>query len=147
MKKKILLPLMENNITLDDRREVIKFLRKNEIYTQSKKVREFEQKWSKWLGVKYSIFVNSGSSANLLSIKALKIFNKNKNKNEIIVPTLTWISDIVSVIESGFKPVFVDIDPLTLSMNNKMVFEKIQKKLWQSSSLMLRDLMVLVKSF
>ena len=67
---------MENNITLDDRREVIKFLRKNEIYTQSKKVREFEQKWSKWLGVKYSIFVNSGSSANLLSIKALKIFNK-----------------------------------------------------------------------
>ena len=37
MKKKILLPLMENNITLDDRREVIKFLRKNEIYTQSKK--------------------------------------------------------------------------------------------------------------
>ncbi len=128
MKKKILLPLMENNITLDDRREVIKFLRKNEIYTQSKKVREFEQKWSKWLGVKYSIFVNSGSSANLLSIKALKIFNKNKNKNEIIVPTLTWISDIVSVIESGFKPVFVDIDPLTLSMDNKMVFEKITKK-------------------
>ena len=128
MKKKILLPHMENNITLDDRREVIKFLRKNEIYTQSKKVREFEQKWSKWLGVKYSIFVNSGSSANLLSIKALKIFNKNKNKNEIIVPTLTWISDIVSVIESGFKPVFVDIDPLTLSMDNKMVFEKITKK-------------------
>jgi len=128
MKKKILLPLMENNITLDDRREVIKFLRKNEIYTQSKKVREFEQKWSKWLGVKYSIFVNSGSSANLLSIKALKIFNKNKNKNEIIVPTLTWISDIVSVIESGFKPVFVDINPLTLSMDNKMVFEKITKK-------------------
>ena len=41
----------------------------------------------KWLGVKYSIFVNSGSSANLLSIKALKIFNKNKNKNEIIVRT------------------------------------------------------------
>ena len=39
-----------------------------------KKVREFEQKWSKWLGVKYSIFVNSGSSANLLSIKALKNF-------------------------------------------------------------------------
>ena len=127
MKKKILLPLMENNITLDDRREVIKFLSKNEIYTQSKKVSEFEQKWSKWLGVKYSIFVNSGSSANLLTIKALKIFNKNKNKNEIIVPTLTWISDIVSVIESGFKPVFVDIDPLTLSMDNEMVFEKITK--------------------
>ena len=53
------------------------------------------------------------------------------------MPTLTWISDIVSVIESGFKPVFVDIDPLTLSMDNKWYLKKLQK-LWQSSSLMLR---------
>ncbi len=128
MKKKLLLPLMDNNINLDDRKEAIKFLKNNKIFTQSKKVKEFEQKWSKWLGVKFSVFVNSGSSANLLAIKALKILNKNKSKNEVIVPTLTWISDIVSVIESGFKPVFVDIDPLTLSMDNKDVLAKITKK-------------------
>ena len=128
MKKFALLPLMHNNINLDDRKEAIQFLKKNNIYTQSKKVREFEKKWSKLLGVKYSVFVNSGSSANLLSIKALKILSGSKSKNEIIVPTLTWISDIVAVIESGFKPVFVDINPNTLSMDNSIVLKIITKK-------------------
>jgi len=126
--KNFLLPLMDNNINIDDRKEVIKFVKKNKIYTQSKKVIEFEKKWSKWLGVKYSVFVNSGSSANLLSMKALKILNNNPKKNEIIVPTLTWISDIVSVVESGFKPVFVDINPKTLSMDNSVILKKVTNK-------------------
>ena len=123
-----LLPLMDNNINLSDRNKIIQFVKTNKIYTQSKKVREFEKRWSKWLGVKYSVFVNSGSSANFLSIKALKIINKNKTKNEIIVPTLTWVSDIVSVIESGYKPVFVDINPRTLSMDETQILKKINKK-------------------
>ena len=97
-------PLMHNNFTRSDFSEVKKlFNKKNPILTQSKKVKEFEKKWSKWLGVKYSTFVNSGSSANYISISLLKIINKDKNKNEIIVPSLTWISDISSVILNGFK--------------------------------------------
>ena len=104
-------PLMHNNFSKSDFSEVKKlFNKKNPILTQSKKVSEFEKKWSKWLGVKYSTFVNSGSSANYISISLLKIINKNKNKNEIIVPSLTWISDISSVILNGYKPVFVDIN-------------------------------------
>ena len=52
--------LMFNNIELQDLKKVKSFLNKeNIILTQSKKVLEFERKWSKWLGVKYSIFVNS----------------------------------------------------------------------------------------
>ena len=68
-------PLMENNITSSDVNSLISFLKNNKkrIFTQSKKVIEFEKKWSKWLGTKYSIFVNSGSSANLLTLQALKI--------------------------------------------------------------------------
>ena len=77
-KNNFLLPLMDNNINLDDRNKIIQFVKTNKIYTQSKKVKEFENKWSKWLGVKYSVFVNSGSSSNFLSIKALKIINKKK---------------------------------------------------------------------
>ena len=127
-KNNFLLPLMDNNINLSDRNKIIQFVKNNKIYTQSKKVKEFEEKWSKWLGVKYSVFVNSGSSSNFLSIKALKIINKNKDKNEIIVPTLTWVSDIVSVIESGYKPVFVDINPRTLSMDEVQILKKINKK-------------------
>ena len=72
------------------------------------------------------MFVNSGSSANLLSIAALKI--KYPKGGEIIVPPLTWISDISSVIFFGFKPVFVDIDLDTLSMNTDEIISKISKK-------------------
>ena len=121
--------LMSNNFTKSDMNEVKKFINhKNITLTQSKKVKEFEKKWSRWLGVKYSVFVNSGSSANYITILALKIINKNKIKNEIIVPTLTWVSDINSVIMNGFKPVFVDINFSNLSMNVEEILKKISKK-------------------
>ena len=121
--------LMSNNFTKSDMNEVKKFINhKNITLTQSKKVKEFEKKWSRWLGVKYSVFVNSGSSANYITISALKIINKNKIKNEIIVPTLTWVSDINSVIMNGFKPVFVDINFSNLSMNVDEILKKISKK-------------------
>ena len=121
--------LMHNNFAKDDLLAVKNLLsQKNIILTQSKKVEKFENEWSKWLGVKYSTFVNSGSSANYITIKALQILNKNKNKNEIIVPTLTWVSDINSVIMNGFKPIFVDINLSNLSMNLEQVLKKINKR-------------------
>ncbi len=121
--------LMNNNYTNSDISVMKNFLKnKNIILTQSKKVEEFENKWSKWLGVKYSTFVNSGSSANFITISILKALNKKKEKNEIIVPSLTWVSDINSVIMNGYKPVFVDIDPATLSMSSQDVIKKINKK-------------------
>ena len=120
---------MDNNFTSSDISEVNKILKKkNIILTQSKKVDEFEKKWSKWLGVKYSTFVNSGSSANFISILLMKILSKNKTKNEIIVPTLTWVSDINSIIMNGFKPIFVDVNLENLSMNTDQVIKKINKK-------------------
>jgi len=119
-------PLMHNNLTASDRKAAIKLLKtKNIILTQSKNVKKFEQTWSKWLGAKYSVFVNSGSSANLLTISILRILYK---KNEIIVPTLAWVSDINSVIQNNFKPVFVDINPKNLCMNEDDIIKKINKK-------------------
>ena len=119
-------PLMQNNLTKSDTEVAINLLkRKNIILTQSKNVTKFEQAWSKWLGVKYSIFVNSGSSANLLTISILKILYR---KVEIILPSLTWVSDINSVIQNGFKPVFVDINPNNLCMDENEIIKKINKK-------------------
>lgn len=115
-------PLMNNNITPADLEAVIEFLKGNPILTQSQQVRTFEQEWSEWLGVKHSVFVNSGASANLVTISACReIFGLG----EIIVPTLTWVSDIASVLQCGFKPVFVDINPRTLGMDTREVIRKI----------------------
>ena len=118
-------PLMDNNILPEDLKRVINFLQKKKIIlTQSKFVKKFENEWSKWLGVKYSVFVNSGSSANILSMSILKILSKKK---EVIVPSLTWVSDINSVIINNFKPKFVDINLNNLSMDLKDVRKKINK--------------------
>ena len=116
-------PLMDNNITRGDLDSLIKFLQGDPILTQSKNVREFEREWSEWLGVKHSLFVNSGSSANLISLAALK--QMKGAGGEIIVPALTWVSDISSVLFCGYDPVFVDINPKTLSMNDNQVIDKL----------------------
>jgi len=114
---------MKNNVSRADLAGVIDFLRQDDpVLTQSSQVQEFEREWSVWLGVKHSVFINSGSSANLLTITA---FREHYGLGEIIVPTLTWVSDIASVIQCGFKPVFVDIDRRTLGMDNVQVVRKI----------------------
>ena len=118
-------PLMHNNFTKADMNAAIRlFKQKGKILTQSKYVKKFEKEWSKWLGVKYSVFVNSGSSANLLTMTVLKILY---GKGEIILPALTWVSDINSVIQNDFKPVFVDINPKNLCMSEEEIVKKVNK--------------------
>ena len=124
--KNFLHPLMSNNFEKEDLDSVIKLLKKNDpILTQSKNVLKFEKSWSKWLGVKYSVFVNSGSSANMISINILNIL---KGSGEVIVPSLTWSSDISSVIKNKMKPIFVDINLNNLSMNEDQVFKSFNSK-------------------
>ena len=114
---------MANNISRRDLNELIAYLSQEDPrLTQSDNVKLFEQEWSQWLGVKYSVFVNSGSSANLLTIAALKEIG---GTGEIIVPPLTWVSDIAAVIHSGFTPVFADINLRTLGMSGEKIIDKI----------------------
>lgn len=120
-------PLMRNNILREDLDAVIEHLKQDDpILTHGKNVRAFEEEWSAWLGVKYSVFVNSGASANLLTMAILKI--RHPEGGEVIVPPLTWISDIASVLQNGFTPVFADIDPLSLAMDARQVIAKLGDK-------------------
>ena len=123
--KKFHWQLMSNNILQEDKKALINFIKSTSKFTNGIKVREFEKKWSKWLGVKYSTFVNSGSSANLISIHVLK--ELKKNKTEVILPAFTWNSDVVSVLNAGFKPVFVDIKLKNLALDEEQVKKKINK--------------------
>ena len=118
-------PLMSNNILRSDKKVLVNFINRSNKFTNGPKVKDFENRWSKWLGVKYSTFVNSGASANLISIHILK--ELNKKKKEIILPAFTWNSDVVSVINAGFKPVFVDINFENLALNENLVKKKINK--------------------
>ena len=118
-------PLMENNITMEDLNVLIEFLKGQPRLTQSGNVLAFEKEWSEWLGVKYSVYVNSGASANLVTMAALKYLY---GTGEIIVPPLTWVSDIASVIQNGFTPVFVDINPRNLCMDDEQVIAKLSEK-------------------
>lgn len=96
------------------------------ILTNGANVRAFEAEWSKWLGVRHSVYVNSGASANLLTMAILKI--RHPQGGEVIVPPLTWISDVASVLQNGFMPVFADIDPHTLGMHPAQIIAKITNR-------------------
>ena len=120
-------PLMRNNILREDLDAIIEHLKQDDpILTHGANVRAFEAEWSAWLGVKHSVFVNSGASANLLTMAILKI--GHPEGGEVIVPPLTWISDIASVLHNGFTPVFADIDPRTLSMDTPQILSKLTPK-------------------
>jgi CDP-6-deoxy-D-xylo-4-hexulose-3-dehydrase len=118
---------MRNNIIRSDLDAVIEYLKQDDpILTNYGNVQAFEEEWSRWLGVKYSVFVNSGSSANLLTMAILKI--QHPNGGEVIVPPLTWVSDIASVLQNNFTPVFADIDPRSLAMSTKEILAKLTNK-------------------
>lgn len=125
--RKLNWPLMRNNILREDLDAVCSLLQQEDpVLTQATNVRAFEAEWSSWVGVRHSVFVNSGSSANLLTLNALrKMYGPG---GEVIVPTITWVSDIGAVLHSGFTPVFVDIDPRTLGMDANEVLARITSK-------------------
>jgi len=120
-------PLMRNNIHREDLDAVIEHLNQDDpILTNGAHVRAFESEWSRWLGVKYSVFVNSGASANLLTLAILKI--RHPEGGEVITPPLGWVSDVASVMQNGFTPVFADVDPNSLAMDSEQILSKITDK-------------------
>ena len=125
-RKRMKFPLMQNNIMESDLAPVIDLLKeKDPRLTSGPRVKEFEKLWSEWLGVKYSVFINSGSSANLLCMALLK--EKYPDGGDIIVPPFTWSSDISSIIWMGFNPVFIDISLPTLALNTDLVISELEK--------------------
>ena len=121
------LPLMNDNIDKEDIQCVVDFLSQDQIpkLTNGPKVVEFENAWGEWLGTKYNLMLNSGASANELTMLALAHI---VGEGEIIVPPLTWISDISSVLFAGHKLVFVDVNLTNLSFNLEKIKEAITPK-------------------
>lgn len=103
---------------------------KNDRYTMGNAVQIFEQKFATYFGSKYAVMVNSGSSANLLTIAALcyKKENPLQTEDEIIVPSLSWSTTYYPVQQYNMKLVFVDIDLNTLNIDCNLIENAITDK-------------------
>jgi CDP-6-deoxy-D-xylo-4-hexulose-3-dehydrase len=103
-------PLMQSAITETDKQALINFISTSDRYTCGPKVKEFEDAWSKWLGCQHSLFVTSGSAANLLLMAAVKELYKIPNGSKVLVPACTWVTNVSPVFQVGLEPVFCDVD-------------------------------------
>jgi CDP-6-deoxy-D-xylo-4-hexulose-3-dehydrase len=114
MLKDLKIKLVQDTINQEDISELINWLSTNPKLTKGPLTIEFEHLFSKWIGSNYSVFVNSGSSANLLMFYCLIYLNKLKNK-KIVVPSLSWITDLSPVIQFNLEPILVDCNLTNLS--------------------------------
>ena len=93
--------------------------------------KKFEHEFAKYIGSKYALMVNSGSSANLLSTFAL-INPLKKNRlnqgDECLIPSLCWSTSLWPIVQAGLVPKFVDVLPNTLNVSIKEIEKKITKK-------------------
>lgn len=108
--------LVEDTIDNNDIDNLISWLQTYPRLTKGPLTIEFEEKWSNWIGCKHSLFVNSGSSANLIILAALKFGNYLAN-NKVLVPGLAWATDLSPVIHLGLEPVLCDINLDNLSVD------------------------------
>ena len=109
---------------------IIEHIKKNKKLTYGENVKKFEKEFSNFLGTKYSVMVNSGGSANLLSIFALFFLKKNKIKklDEIVVPTISWSTTYSPMSIFGLKVKFVDIDLETLNYDLNQLSNTVSRR-------------------
>ena len=107
-------PLTTNTINNEDKKLAIEVIKSGNI-TRGYYNKSVEKYFSKKFN-RYALLVNSGSSANLLAMSLLTNnkgrYNLNKN-DEVIIPTLCWSTSLYPIIQTGLKPVFVDVDTVS----------------------------------
>jgi CDP-6-deoxy-D-xylo-4-hexulose-3-dehydrase len=127
---KFFYPLIENPYRKRDINEAIKVLKSKKL-TIGPVTDKFQKDFTRKLGSKFSLMVNSGSSANLLALQCLiNPYRKKRLKpgDEVLIPSLCWSTSLWPIIQSGLKPKFVDIDLKSLNINLNDLKKKISKK-------------------
>lgn len=120
-----MIKLVEDTIDSQDINSLIDWLKDMPKLTKGPLTLEFEQKWSHFLGCKYSVFLNSGSSANLAMFYSLALSGRLKNK-KVIVPAVSWVTTLSPVIQLGFTPIMCDCDENNLGLNIEHLTELIR---------------------
>jgi len=106
--------LINDSITDSDKKALTDFINvPNQRFTNGVKVKEFEKAWSEYVDCEYSVFVNSGASANYIMTSIMK---ETHGLGEVIVSPLGWVSDVAPLVNLGFTPVFVDVSMENMSI-------------------------------
>jgi len=109
-----MITLVKDTIDNKDIDRLIDWLKTYPRLTKGLVTLEFEAKFSKWLGRKYSVFCNSGSSANLLMLSVLK---EKYDSKKVVVPSVAWSTDLAPVIQLGLQPILCDCNMKDLSVD------------------------------
>lgn len=126
-----LYPLIRNTFNEEEIYALCNFMMSGQKLTMGQHVEEFENNFAKYIGAKYAVMVNSGSSANLLALSVLNNFLYDRQLNfgdEIIVPALCWSTSVWPIIQCGFKPIFVDIDMNTMNLDVTLLSKYLTEK-------------------
>ena len=111
-----MIKLVNDTIKQHDIDSLTEWLASGPKLTKGPYTKQFEKEWSDWLGVKNSIFVNSGSSANLIMAGVLLESGKLKNK-KIIVPAVSWATTVAPFMQLGFDPILCDCDKTNFGLD------------------------------
>lgn len=109
-----MITLVKDTIDEKDIDRLIDWLKTYPRLTKGSVTLELERKYADWLGTEYSVFCNSGSSANLLMLSVLK--EKYKSK-KIVVPSVAWATDLAPVMQLGLQPLLCDCNMDDLSVD------------------------------
>ena len=112
-----------------EERQAIREVVKSDMYTMGRKVKDFEEKFANYFGMKYAVMANSGSSANLIAVAALfyKKDNPLRRGDEVIVPCVSWATTFHPLHQYGLKMKFVDIDLHTLNYDLEELKKAVSK--------------------
>ena len=128
--KKFLYPLIDSRFEKEEINAAIKVIKSKQL-TISEITEKFEKRFAKFVGSKYAVMVNSGSSANLLAVSALcnpARLKNLKNGDEVIIPGICWSTSLWPLVQHGLRPVFVDVDLDTLNISIQDLKKKISSK-------------------
>ena len=120
--------LQENVLNDHDLQDLTDFIQTTKRFTQFTNVAKFEADYAQWQGCRYCVYVNSGSCANLIMIAAASEIYKWPADAEVIVPAVTWPTTITPVMQSKYKPVFVDANLSDLSFDYEKLAAAITDK-------------------
>jgi CDP-4-dehydro-6-deoxyglucose reductase, E1 len=119
--------LADDTIDGDDRQDLIGWLGTDPWLTQGPLVRQFERAWSEWLGMRHSVFVNSGSSANLLMYYGLLVSGRLPNL-KVVVPAVSWATTVAPAIQFGMEPIMCEADPSTFGLDGNHLEEILRRE-------------------